>query len=485
MRRITRHDSEKADELLIRLEGDIEQTKHHLANLIDFAVDYFKELKRKYGEGKERKTEIKHFDNIVASKVAVANTKLYVDRAEGFIGYGLRKSDSEFVADCSDIDNIIVIREDGTLIVSKITAKHFVGKNILHVGVWKKKDERTIYNLIYRDGPAGGKTYMKRFAVTSITRDKEYHLGKGTKGSKVLYLSANPNGEAETVQVILRAQAKVKKLKLDLDFSELAIKGRAAGGNVLTKYAVNKIFMKDAGVSTLGARKVWYDDTVQRLNSEERGELLGDFKAEDKILTVYQSGEYRLTGFGLSNRFDEDMILIEKWNPNKPLSAVYFDGDKKQYYIKRFLVEGSEKKTSFITDHEESILEVVSSDWLPQIQINFSKIKGKEREPEQINISEFITVKGYKALGNRLTTHKVKSIDTLESLPYEEEIEEEEPVGNIAEVEEENLDEIEPVKPAQEESVGEKPRPTKEEPKKNKPSSTEPIEPVADTPLKR
>jgi len=420
MRRITRHDSDKADDLLVRLEADIKQTKDYLANLIDFAIEYFKELKRKYGKGKDRKTEIKQFDNIVASKVAVANTKLYVDRTEGFIGYGLRKNDSEFVADCSDIDSVIIIREDGTLIVSKIAAKNFVGKNILHVAVWKKKDERTIYNLIYRDGGTSGKTYMKRFAVTSITRDKEYHLGKGTPGSKVLYLSANPNGEAETIQVILRAKSSLKKLKLDLDFSELAIKGRGAGGNILTKHAVNKIFMKDAGVSTLGARKVWYDDTVQRLNSEGRGELLGDFKAEDKILTVYQSGAFRISGFGLSTRFDEDLILMEKWNPKKPLSAVYLDGDKKQYYIKRFLIEGADKKTLFITEHENSVLETLSSDWRPQFQINFSKVKGKEKKSEIINVEDFISIKGIKALGNKLTNHKVKSIDTLEPIPYEE-----------------------------------------------------------------
>jgi topoisomerase-4 subunit A len=432
MRRITRHDSDKADELLVRLEADIKQTKDYLANLIDFAIEYFKELKRKYGKGKDRKTEIKQFDNIVASKVAVANTKLYVDRTEGFIGYGLRKSDSEFVAECSDIDSIIIIREDGTLIVSKIAAKNFVGKNILHVAVWKKKDERTIYNLIYRDGGTSGKTYMKRFAVTSITRDKEYHLGKGTAGSKVLYLSANPNGEAETIQVVLRSKPSLKKLKLDLDFSELAIKGRGAGGNILTKHAVNKIIMKDAGVSTLGARKVWFDDTVQRLNSEGRGQLLGDFKAEDKILTVYQSGEFRISGFGLSTRFDEDLILMEKWNPKKPLSAVYLDGDKKQYYIKRFLVEGADKKTLFITEHDNSILETLSTDWKPQFQINFSKVKGKEKKSEIINVEDFISIKGIKALGNKLTNHKVKSIDILEPLPYEESQEQGLPKANNA-----------------------------------------------------
>ena len=481
MRRITRHDSDKADELLVRLEADIKQTKNHLANLIDFAVKYFKELKRKYGEGQDRKTEIKQFDNIVASKVAVANTKLYVDRTEGFIGYGLRKSDSEFVADCSDIDSVIIIREDGTLIVSKIAAKNFVGKNILHVAVWKKKDERTIYNLIYRDGGTSGKTYMKRFAVTSITRDKEYHLGKGTAGSKVLYLSANPNGEAETIQVVLRSKPSLKKLKLDLDFSELAIKGRGAGGNILTKHAVNKIIMKDAGVSTLGARKVWYDDTVQRLNSEGRGELLGDFKAEDKILTAYQSGEFRLSGFGLSTRFDEDLILMEKWNPNKPLSAIYLDGDKKQYYIKRFLVEGADKKTLFITEHENSVLETLSSDWKPQFQINFSKVKGKEKKSEIINVEDFISVKRFKALGNRLTTHKVKSIDMLEPLPYEEHQEEEMSKADIALSEElETVPVKDQIQETRKVAKGEKKAVTIKPSKK--PEPVELITPIADSP---
>lgn len=420
MRRITKHDADKADELLIRLEDEIKQVKHNLANLIEFAIDYFKNLKAKYGEGKERKTEIKQFDNINAAKVAVANVKLYVDKEEGFVGYGLKRGVGEFVCDCSDIDDIIVIRDDATMIVSKISSKTFVGKGIIHVGVWKKKDERTIYNLIYRDG-GNGYSYVKRFAVTSITRDKEYPLSKSkSKGSKVLYLSVNPNGEAETVQVILRAKAKLKKLKFDLDFTEVAIKGRGAGGNLVSKHAVSKIYQKEEGVSTLGARKIWFDDAVNRLNSDARGEFLGEFKATDKILTVYQSGEYRITDFSLSNRFDEDLILIEKWNPDKPLSVVYYDGEKKQFNVKRFLAEESDKKVLFLTDHEDSYLELVSSDWLPRIQVNFSKVKGKEKEPEVVNLEEFIAVKGLKAIGNRLTTSKVKNIDVLESLPYDE-----------------------------------------------------------------
>ncbi|MCO6501424.1 MAG: DNA gyrase/topoisomerase IV subunit A [Vicingus serpentipes] len=424
MRRITRHDSDKADEKLLQLEDEIEKVKFNLANLIDFAIDYFKELKKKYGEGRERKTELRSFENIDAAKVAVSNAKLYVNKEEGFIGHGLKRTESEFVADCSDIDDIIVFRQDGKMIVTKITNKTFVGKGILYAGVWKKGDNRTVYNMLYRDGKNGA-TMMKRFSVTSITRDKEYDLTKGTAGSEVTYFSANPNGEAEVLLIKLKPKANLRKTKFELDFSELAIKGRAAGGNRVTKYPVAKIELKEKGVSTLSARKIWFDDTVQRLNSEERGEYLGAFKAEDKILTIMQSGEYQLTGFDLFTKFDDDMIVIEKWNPKKPISAIYFDGEKQQFNVKRFLIEPTANKTSFITEHEDSYLEVVSTDWLPQIQVNFSKVKGNERDPEQINLEEFIAVKGLKAIGNRLTTYKVKNIDLLEPLPYEEPEEEE------------------------------------------------------------
>ncbi|MDF1672924.1 MAG: DNA gyrase/topoisomerase IV subunit A [Vicingaceae bacterium] len=430
MRRITKHDSDKAEEKLESLEGEIEKVKFHLANLVDFAVDYFKELKKKYGEGRERKTELRSFETIDATKVAVSNVKLYANKEEGFVGMGLKRSDSEFVADCSDIDDVIVFREDGTMMVSKISQKAFFGKGIIHVGVWKKGDKRTIYNLIYQDGNTGP-SMMKRFAVTSITRDKEYPLTKGTAGSKVLWFTANPNGEAETVLVKLKPKANVRKLKFEIDFSELAIKGRGAGGNRVSKYPIAKIELREKGVSTLAARKIWFDDTVQRLNSEERGEFLGDFKAEDKILTIMQSGEYQLTGFDLFTKFEEDMIVLEKWNPNKPVSAIYYDGDKKQYFVKRFLIEPTDKKVSFITEHEDSQLEIVSTDWLPQVELTFSKVKGNQRDNETIALEEFIAIKGMKAIGNRLTSHKVKNIDLLESLPYEEpttEVEEEEEI---------------------------------------------------------
>ena len=420
MRRITKHDSEKADEKLSNLEDEIKQVKFNLKNLVDFAVNYFKELKKKYGEGRERKTEIRSFESIDASKVAVSNVKLYANFEEGFVGTGLKRSESEFIADCSDIDNIIVFRNDGVMMVSKISSKAFFGKGIIHAGVWKKGDSRTTYNMIYQDGK-GGASMMKRFAVTSITRDKEYHLTKGKEGSKVLWFTANPNGEAETVLIKLRPKANVRKLKFELDFSELAIKGRGAGGNRVTKYPIAKIELRGKGVSTLAARKIWFDDTVQRLNSEERGEFLGDFQASDKILTVTQSGNYRLVGFDLSTQFEDDMIVIEKWNPKKPISAVYFDGDKEEYFVKRFLIEqATDKKVLFITEHENSQLEIVSTDWLPQIQTTFSKVKGKQRDAETIALEEFIAIKGMKAIGNRLTQHKVKNIDLLEPLPYDE-----------------------------------------------------------------
>ncbi|MBL4668481.1 MAG: DNA gyrase/topoisomerase IV subunit A [Flavobacteriales bacterium] len=419
MRRITKHDSEKAEEKLSNIEDEIKKVKFNLANLIDFAVDYFKELKKKYGEGRERKTEIRSFESIDASKVAVSNVKLYANLEEGFVGSGLKRSDSEFIADCSDIDSVIVFRKDGIMQVSKISSKAFFGKGIIHVGVWKKGDKRTTYNVVYQDGKTG-LSMMKRFSVTSITRDKEYPITKGTEGSKILWFTANPNGEAETVQIKLKSTAKVRKLKFDLDFSELAIKGRGAGGNRVSKFPISKIELKEAGVSTLAARKIWFDDTVQRLNSDERGEFLGDFKANDRILTVMQSGDYQLLGFDLFTKFEEDMIVLEKWNPKKPISAVYFDGDKKEYFVKRFLAERTDKKVLFISEHENSQLEVVSTDWLPQIETTYPTIKGKKRDNDIIALEEFISIKGMKAIGNRLTTHKIKSIDLLEPLPFEE-----------------------------------------------------------------
>lgn len=422
IKRITKFDLNKANEELLKLEESIQNIKGFLANLIDYAIDYFKNLKVKYGKGKERKTEIKTFESIDATKVVVASKKLYINREEGFIGTAMRKD--EFVCDCSDIDDIIIFKQDGTMQVVKVDSKVFVGKGIIYCAVFKKKDDRTIYNMIYKDGKSGN-TLMKRFPVSSITRGKDYSITKSAKASKILYFTANPNGEAETVIVHLKKLAKLKTLKIDIDFAELTIKGKEAGGNIITKNPVLKVELKSTGISTLSARKIWYDDTVQRLNVDQRGELLGAFKPTDKILTIQQSGEIELKSFDISNHFDEDMIHIEQNNPNKPISVVYFDGHKKAYYVKRFLVDNSMSRFSFITDHKESQLEVVSTHWRPQVELVFVKEKGKERQAEIINIAEFIAIKGEKALGNKLTSKNVKEINLLDPLPYEEVIIEE------------------------------------------------------------
>lgn len=417
IKRISKFDSNKADDNIAALEGKIAAVKYDLDHLVDFAVNYFKNLKEKYGKGRERKTEIRQFDTIQAARVAVANEKLYINREEGFIGTGMRKD--EYVCDCSDIDDIIVFMRNGFMKVVKVDSKVFVGKDIIHAAVFRKNDKRTIYNMVYRDGPRGN-YFVKRFPVTSITRDKDYDLTAGTENSLVEWFTANPNGEAEVIAVHVRPKPKLKKLKFDFDFAELAIKGRAAKGNMFSKNPLKKIEFKEKGLSTLGARKIWFDDTVQRLNAEGRGELLGEFAPEDKILTVMQSGEYKLLGFDLSTQFDDDMTLIEKWDPEKPLSVVYFDSAKKIYMIKRFLVEKSTKAVSMLPEGEENQLELVTSDWKPRIQINFRKKPGEEEASvEEINVEEFIAVKGLKAKGNQLTKETVNTIDLLEPIPYE------------------------------------------------------------------
>ncbi|MES2837587.1 MAG: DNA gyrase/topoisomerase IV subunit A [Bacteroidota bacterium] len=408
MIRITRYDSDKADEKMRNIEEELKVVAQHLANLIDFAVEYFKNLKKKYAKGKERKTEIRSFENIVATTVAVANEKLYVNREEGFAGYGLKKD--EYVSDCSDIDDIIVFREDGTVTVSKIQDKAFVGKGILHIAVFKKNDERTIYNLIYQDGKSGP-IMMKRFFVSGVTRDKAYDLTKGSSGSNVLYLTVNPNGEAEVLTMHLKAIPKVKNLVFDVDFGKLAIKGRSSIGNIVTKYPVRKIIFKEKGGSTLGARGFWFDDTIHRLNTEGKGQFLGDFTGDDKILTVTQDGFYKLYNYDLTNHFDENIILIEKFKADKPLSVIYFDGEKKEFYIKRFMVELTDKKNLIITEAEGSYIELVSSYAEPKIDVKYAKEKGKEIEDAHYNLAEVIEVKGLKARGNRFTTHKIKEIN--------------------------------------------------------------------------
>lgn len=426
IKRISRFDIDKANQQIESLEGDIEQVKYNLEHLIDFAIKYFTNLKEKYGKGKERKTELRSFDTIEATKVVLRNTKLYVNRQEGFFGTSLRKD--EYVCDCSDIDDIIVFLRDGSMVISKVEEKRFVGKDIIHIDVFAKNDKRTIYNLIYRDGKSGP-TYIKRFNVMSITRDKVYDLTQGNTGSQILYFSANPNGEAEVVTILLRQLSNVKKLKFDVDFADLLIKGRIAKGNLVTKYAIKKIELKEKGISTLRPRKIWYDDTVRRLNVEGRGDLLGEFKPEDRLLIITQSGRVKTVVPELTTHFEEDMIVLEKWKPTKPISAIYYDGEKARYYVKRFIVENENREDIFISEHENSKLELISTDYRPVVEVVFAKVKGVQKESLTVDLEQFITIKGIKALGNQLTADKVKQIDHLESLPYEEEVEEEEVIS--------------------------------------------------------
>ena len=417
IKRISKFDIDKAQQKIETLEDQIAEVKHHLAHLIDYAIAYFARLKKDYGKGRERQTEIRAFDDVDATKVVIRNTKLYVNRQEGFIGTSLKKD--EYVCDCSDIDDIIVFTREGKMMITKVDSKTFIGKEIIHLEVFDKKDNRTIYNMIYRDGNKGP-SYIKRFAVTSITRDKEYDLTNGSNGSNILYFSANPNGEAEVVTVLLRQVGSIKKLKWDLDFADILIKGRNSKGNLVTKYSIKKIELKEKGISTLKPRKIWFDDTVQRLNVDERGELIGEFRGEDRLLVITQSGIAKTILPELTTHFDEDMIVLEKWIPKKPISAIYFDGEKERYFVKRFVIENENKEELFITSHKNSNLEIVSTDWKPMAEVEFAKERGKDRKDNLIvNLEEFIAVKGITALGNQLTKEKVNQINLLDSLPYE------------------------------------------------------------------
>ena len=449
IKRISKFDIDKAQQKIDALEDQIAETKGFLANLITYAIDYFKRLKSDYGIGKERKTEIKIFGDVDATKVIIRNTKLYVNREEGFVGTGLKRD--EYVCDCSDIDDVIVFTKDGKLMITKVDSKTFIGKGIIHVAVFKKKDKRTIYNMIYKDGK-GGASYIKRFAVSGVTRDKEYDLTNGKPNSNVLYFSANPNGEGEVVTVLLRQVGSIKKLKWDIDFADIIIKGRVSKGNIVTKHAIKRIELKEKGVSTLKPRKIWFDDTIQRLNVDGRGELIGEFRGEDRILVVTQSGIAKTIIPEITAHFEEDMIVLEKWVPSKPISAIYFDGQKGKHYVKRFLIENENREDMFISEHPSSLLEIVSTDWRPVAKIAFAKERGKERREDQIiDFEQFISVKGISALGNQLTRFKVNQIDLMESLPYtqpeetpadEIDVVAEEIVGETSETSQENLKSI-------------------------------------------
>ncbi len=413
IKRISKYNSFKADEQIFGLNEELAQVEFHLANLIDFAIDYFKLIKKKYGKGRERKTEIRNFESINAATVAVANTKLYVNREDGFVGTALKKD--EYVGLCSDIDDIIVFMQDGNFMVTKVSSKTFVGKNIIHVDVFNKNDDRMTYNMVYREG-RGGNYYVKRFPVTSITRDKMYDLTSGKKDSKVSYFTANPNGEAEVIKIYLRAEPKLKKTVIDFDFKDLAIKGRGSKGNILTKKYIKKIVVKEDGVSTLGAIDIWYDDTVKRLNTEERGEYLGAFKGDDKILTIMKSGHYQLYNFDLSNHFDDQMIQIVKYDPRKVMTVVYTESATKLPYVKRFYLDETDRKVSVVGDDAGKLLEF-SLDYLAQLQVTTGK--GKNLDVEVIDVDEFIGIKSLKAKGKRVTNEKVKSFKWEAPLAYE------------------------------------------------------------------
>ena len=416
IKRISKFDLEKADRKIKQIEDDISLVKLNLENLNDFAIQYFKNLKSTYAKGKERKTEIRIFDDVDVKKVVVKNSKLYINREEGFIGTSLRKD--EFIEECSDIDDVIVFTQNGDMKVSRIQSKKFVAKNILYASVFKKKDTRTIYNMIYKDGKTGV-SYIKRFNVTGITRDKLYNLTSNHPKSKVLHFSANPNGEGEVVTIQLRQNGSIKKLKWDLDFADLTIKGRSVKGNIVSKHAINKVVFKEKGLSTLKPRKIWFDDTVQRLNVDERGDLLGEFKPDDDLLIVQQSGNLKVVPPDLTMHFPEDMIILEKADRSKPITVAYYNKSKKKYFVKRFILGLLKGNQSFVNDAKNDTVEIISTDWKPLIEV-VTKNK-KLIDKHTVNLFDFISVKGIKAIGNQLTNKDVKEINILDSIPYEPE----------------------------------------------------------------
>jgi topoisomerase IV subunit A len=416
IKRISKFDIKKADEHIKGLETELEEVKNHLKNIIPFAINYFRQLKKKYGKDKERKTELRSFDTIEATKVVAINSKLYANFKEGFIGTGLKKD--EFICDCSDIDDILVIRKDGVYLITKVDDKIFVGNDILHVGVFLKNDERTIYNIVYQDGKDGN-LMAKRCAVSGLTRDKEYNLTRGTAGSKIVYLSVNPNGEAEVIKVHHKPKARLKKLVFEFDFGQMAIKGKSSQGNILTRNPIHKISLKEKGLSTLGGRKIWFDDAVFRLNVDGRGTFLGEFSAEDKILVITKNGFFRIAGFDLSNHFEDNILIIEKFHPEKVYSSVYWDAEQKFYYVKRFIIEESEKPQRFINEHPESKLISLTEVEYPRLEIHFGG-KHKDRDNEIIEVAEFIGVKSFKAKGKRLTSYMVENIQEIEPVVKKE-----------------------------------------------------------------
>ena len=419
IKRISKYDIDKADKKINQIEEDLKSVQFNLDNLNDYAIKYFKDLKVKYSKGRERKTEIRIFDDVDVKKVVVRNSKLYINRSEGFIGTTLRKE--EFVEECSDIDDIIVFTEEGNMHVTKIERKKFVAKNIIHAAVFRKKDSRTVYNMIYKDGKTGT-SYMKRFNVTGVTRDKTYNLTSSSPKTKVLYFSSNPNGEAEVVTIQLRQSGSIKKLKWDLDFGDLTIKGRSVKGNIVTKHSVNKVLFKEKGLSTLKPRKIWFDETVSRINVENRGDLLGEFKPDDDLLIVSSSGILKILPPDLSMHFPDDMIILEKADRSRPISVVYFNTKKNIYFIKRFVLGVLKGEQKYVDISRNIQVELVSTDWKPVIELVVKN--GKELTRDKVNVFDFISVKGIKAIGNQLSKKQLKEINLLDPIPYEPEIKE-------------------------------------------------------------
>lgn len=420
IKRISKYDAFRADEYIKSLAAEMEEVKFNLANLVLFAVSYFERIKEKYSKGRERKTEIRNFHVVEAANVAAANQKLYMNSKEGFIGTSLKKD--EFIGECSDIDDVIVFLKDGKYLVTKVSEKSFVGKNILYAAVFKKNDSRTVYNVIYQDGKEGN-NMVKRFSVTGVTRDREYDVTKGAAGSRIIYFTANPNGEAETVRVFLKPKKRLRNLKFEFDFGSLAIKGRNSMGNILSRHAIDRVALKEKGVSTLGGRDIWYDPAVVRINSDERGIYLGNFSGNDKILAITRSGYYNLHSFDLTTHFDDDTIMVEKFKPGRVFTVVFFDGEQKFHYLKRFEIEQINKKTSFIDDHPDSKLIAVSGREFPRFEIKFGG-KHSGRPNETIDAADFIAVKSCKARGKRLTTFTVGAISEIAPLTQDEENEE-------------------------------------------------------------
>ena len=430
VRKISKFDLKKADEQLADIEAKMEQARYNLDHIVDYTIDYFLHIKEKYGEGRGRRTEIRNFDNISAVAVAANNEKLYLNASEGFVctSEGLKREKNKelytFVSDCSDLDDIIVFHEKGTYTVTKLQSKLFVGANVIHAAVFRKNDDRTTYNAVYRDGKPGSPFYVKRFAVTSITRDKEYDLTQGKPDSKVVYFTANPNGEAEVIKVQLRPAPKLKKATFDYDFAQLAVKGRAARGNLLTKYAIKTVYKHDDGVSTLTARELWYDDTVRRLNADKRGQYLGAFEGDDRILQLFSNGEFKVTGYDLSTHFDDDMVEIRKFDPDDIFSVVYIEGETQKMYLKRFCIERDIKlntRCSFIGEHEAAKYLSCSTDVMPRLLLSYQVSEAGNSFPDdEVNVEEFIAIKSYKAKGKRLSNREIERYEWLEPFEPEE-----------------------------------------------------------------